>query len=154
MTLSIITAMSINRVIGINNRLPWYIPSDLRRFKELTIKREVVMGRKTYESLGRALPDRTNVILTRQKYFKAPGCEIINSLNLVTLAKGEAFIIGGAEIYQQTIELCNRMYITEIQKDFDGDTFFPEFDKDDWKETQREKHFYNDLEYHFVIYDK
>lgn len=162
--LSILVAMARNRVIGQNNKLPWHLPADLKHFKFLTMSHTIVMGRKTYESIGRPLPGRTNIIITRQTSFEAPGAMVVNSIEdalqiceETSHQTSEHFIIGGEKIYQQTLQLCQRMYITEIQKDFEGDAFFPNFNLDDWHETVREKHFSNDedrLEYHFVTLDR
>jgi len=164
MRLSILVAMARNRVIGQNNTLPWHLPADLKHFKSLTIGHSMIMGRKTYESIGKPLPGRTNIIVTKQSNFQAPGTTIVNSIEEAlekskesSCANNESFIIGGAELYRQTLKLCHRMYITEIQGDFEGDTFFPEFNQDDWQETTRERHEGNDkagLAYHFVILDR
>lgn len=160
--LSILVAMSSNRVIGKNNALPWHLSPDLKHFKTLTMGRAIIMGRKTYESIGRPLPGRTNVVITRQKDYQAKGAIIVNSVDEALKvcsahddANGEAFLIGGAELYRQTIAHCHRLYITEIQRDFDGDTFFPEFNVGEWQEITREKHYseVDSLEYHFVTYD-
>lgn len=162
--LSILVAMARNRVIGQDNRLPWHLPADLKHFKSLTTGHIIIMGRKTYESIGRPLPGRTNIVITRQKNFKAIGATIVHSVEnalqackQVSTLNQEHFIIGGAEIFQQTLKICQRMYITEIQRDFEGDTFFPEFDPNDWKETQRDKHYSdqdNNIEYHFIVLDR
>ena len=121
------------------------------------------MGRKTYESIGRPLPGRTNIVITRQKNFKAIGATVVHSVeDALQVCKQsninqEHFIIGGGEIFRQTLKICQRMYITEIQRDFEGDIFFPEFDPNDWKETQRDKHYSdqdNNIEYHFIVLDR
>ena len=162
--LSILVAMARNRVIGRNNQLPWHLPADLKHFKSLTMGKPIVMGRKTYESIGRPLPGRTNIIITHQTNYQALGAIVVNSIAAALQAckdtnpiNNESFIIGGEKLFQQTLEICQRMYITEIQKDFEGDTFFPEFDPDVWEETQRDKHIAennDNLEYHFVILDR
>lgn len=162
--LSIIVAMGKNRVIGQNNKLPWHLPADLKYFKCLTMGHPIVMGRKTYESIGRPLPGRANIIITRQTSFEATGATVVNSIEdalrvceEISTMNSETFIIGGEKLYQQTLKLCQRMYVTEIQKDFEGDTYFPEFTPNDWEETQRDKHFSDsdaNLEYHFVILDR
>jgi dihydrofolate reductase len=162
--LSILVAMARNRVIGQNNALPWHLPADLKHFKSLTMEKTIVMGRKTYQSIGRPLPGRTNIIITHQTSYKVPGAVVVNSVeDALQVCKktgaydSESFIIGGEKLYRQTIKICQRMYITEIQRDFVGDTFFPEFNPDDWEETQRDKHFSDDgnrMEYHFVILDR
>ena len=148
-------------MIGKDNKLPWHLPPDLKHFKALTMGRPIIMGRKTYESIGRPLPGRTNVIITRQNNYRISGAVVVNSIDAALKvckgsddADGEGFIIGGAELYRQTLELCQRIYITELQQDFAGDTFFPEFNVDEWLEIAREKHCSDDkdhLEYHFVV---
>jgi dihydrofolate reductase len=162
--ISILVAMAKNRVIGRNNALPWQLPPDLRRFKELTMGHHIVMGRKTYESIGRPLPGRTNVIITRQAGYQVPGAIVVASIDqaLKVCSAGkevdqEIFVIGGAQIYRQSLGLCQRIYITEIQQEFDGDTLFPELNQQEWREISREKHRLNDddgLEYHFVALDR
>ncbi len=162
--LSILVAMARNRVIGQHNKLPWHLPADLKHFKLLTMGHVIVMGRKTYESIGRPLPGRTNIIITQQKNFAVPGATVVNSIEDALLAceqanaaDSECFVIGGEKLYRQTIAMCQRMYITEIQRDFEGDTIFPEYDPSGWKETQREKYFPdndNAMEYHFVVLDR
>ena len=158
--ISIIAAMARNRVIGINNTLPWHLSADLKHFKALTMGHCIVMGRKTYESIGKPLPGRTSVIVTRQPDYQVPGAIVTGSVDEALQSCAtyeESFVIGGAELYRQTLGRCQRMYITEIQGDFDGDTFFPEFSHDEWRETAREKHHLDDgseLEYHFVVLDR
>lgn len=158
--LSIVAAMARNRVIGINNTLPWHLSADLKHFKTLTMGHCIIMGRKTYESIGKPLPGRTCVIVTRQSGYQAPGAIVASSVDEALQAcseYAESFVIGGAELYRQTLGHCQRMYITEIQRDFDGDTFFPEFGRDEWRETAREKHRLDGedgLEYHFVVLER
>ncbi|MBP6057379.1 MAG: dihydrofolate reductase [Nitrosomonas sp.] len=162
--LSILVAMARNRVIGQDNKLPWHLPADLKHFKSLTMGKTIVMGRKTYESIGRPLPGRTNIIITQQRNFEVPGATVIHSIEDALLVceqanatNGECFIIGGEGLYRQTIAICQRMYVTEIQRDFEGDTIFPKYDPGEWEETQREKYFAdsdNNMEYHFVILDR
>lgn len=159
--LSILVAMAKNRVIGRDNRLPWHLPADLKHFKFLTMGQTIVMGRKTYESIGKPLPGRANVVITRQTDYEIPGAVVVNSLEDALLVCEETstidtenFIIGGEKLYQQTIKICQRMYITEIQSNFDGDVFFPQFDPGDWEEMQRDKHVDGNLEYHFVVLDR
>ncbi len=161
---SILVAMAKNRVIGRNNALPWQLPPDLKRFKELTMGHHIVMGRKTYESIGRPLPGRTSVIITRQPDYQVPGAIVVASIDqaLKVCSEGkevdqEIFVIGGAQIYRQSLGLCQRIYITEIQQEFDGDTLFPELNQQEWREISREKYRLNDgdgLEYHFVVLDR
>tara|TARA_R110002073_G_scaffold336266_1_gene531575 strand:- start:917 stop:1426 length:510 start_codon:yes stop_codon:yes gene_type:complete len=162
--LSILVAMAKNRVIGKHNALPWHLPPDLKHFKALTMGHHIIMGRKTYESIGKPLPGRTNIIVTRQIGYQAHGSIVVHSVGDAlqvchdcSAISSEGFIIGGAELYGQTLDLCQRLYITEIQEDFEGDTFFPELNLDDWNETAREKHHLagqSNLEYHFIVLNR
>jgi len=158
--ISIISAMASNRAIGIRNTLPWQLPEDLKHFKALTMGHHIVMGRKTYDSIGKPLPGRDTVIVTRNADFAVPGCLAVNSLDAaLTVSHGdpEVFFVGGAELYRQALAIAHRIYLTEIQRVFDGDAFFPEFDKNQWVETARDKHRTegpNGFEYHFVVYDR
>lgn len=141
MLITIVAAMSRNRVIGIENRLPWRLPMDLRRFKDLTIGKPVIMGRKTFESIGKPLPGRRNIILTHNLHFVASGCLVAHSfeeaLRLAAPAE-EVAIIGGAAVYQEALPLCQRIYLTIIDADFRGDAFFPKRKTSEWKERRRE----------------
>jgi dihydrofolate reductase len=140
MTISLICATSQNGVIGLNNRLPWHLPADLVNFKKLTMHHHILMGRKTYQSIGKPLPGRTNIVITRQKDFQADGCLIAHSFEeAIELCRGddEIFVIGGADIYQQTLPFANKIYLTVIHQDFEGDTFLFEIDKTVWQETSR-----------------
>lgn len=168
--LSIIVAMARNRTIGINNTLPWRIPEDLKHFKSLTMGHHIIMGRKTYDSIGRPLPGRVTVVVTRNQELKIAslpqpqgnvpptGCAVTHSLGEAIEACAndpEIFIAGGAELYAQALPLANMLYITELQHDVEGDAFFPELDPDAWQEIAREKRIQAEpekLEYHFVIY--
>ncbi len=135
MTISIIVAVAENQVIGYNNQLLWHIKEDLQRFKSLTLGHHIIMGRKTYDSIGRPLPGRTNVVITRDKNYQADGCMVVNSLeDALNMAHqdSEVFIIGGGDIYRQTLHLVNRIYLTRIHASFSGDTFFPELDLKEW----------------------
>ncbi|MDO9050290.1 MAG: dihydrofolate reductase [Methylotenera sp.] len=156
--LSIIVAVAHHRVIGINNTLPWHLPEDLKRFKALTMGHHIIMGRKTYESLGRLLPGRTTVIVTRNTDYKVEDALIANSLQeAIALCKGddEAFLIGGAELYQEGLRLSNKLYITEIPLDVDGDAFFPEYQSEEWLESSREAHTSaQGLNFSYVIYNR
>lgn len=141
MIVSIIVAVAENHVIGDNNRLIWHIPGDLKRFKAITMGHPIVMGRKTFESIGKPLPGRTNVIISRNKEFKAEGCLVYNSLRGALEAlrhEKEVFIIGGGEIYRETLPIAQRIYLTKIHKSFPGDTFFPEINTDEWEITFEE----------------
>ncbi|MBU8892355.1 MAG: dihydrofolate reductase [Bacteroidales bacterium] len=138
--LSIIVAVAGNNVIGKDNDLIWHLPRDLKHFKETTIGHYVIQGRKTYESCGRPLPNRTNVIITRDKNYTADGCIVVHSLEQAIFeAKNdpEAFIIGGGKIYEQALSLVDRIYLTKIHHLFEGDTYFPEIKKDEWTEVDR-----------------
>lgn len=141
--LSIIVAIANNQVIGVNNTLPWHIPEDLKRFRALTTGHHIIMGRKTYESLGRLLPGRTTVIVTRNKDYQLEGALIAHSLETaLALCKNdnEVFLIGGAELYQDGLKLADKLYLTKVDLTIDGDAFFPEFDLNLWQECSRETH--------------
>lgn len=131
---SIVVAAAANGVIGNDNDLIWHLPADLKHFKNVTSGSSIVMGRKTYESIGRPLPKRENIIITRQADLTIDGCLVFNSLQeAIEKAKSEeVFIIGGGEIYKQALELADKIYLTKIHQDFEGDTVFPEIGKD-WK---------------------
>jgi dihydrofolate reductase len=158
MSLSIIVAMARNRTIGVNNTLPWRCPEDLKHFKALTMGHHMIMGRKTFDSIGKPLPGRTTVVVTRDRDLKIEGCLIAHSLQQAIAACAgdeEIFVVGGAELYRQAIALVDTLYITEIQQDVEGDAHFPEFDKNAWQETGREVRSQETpqaLEYHFVTY--
>jgi dihydrofolate reductase len=133
--LSIIVAVSENNVIGKDNDLIWKLPRDMKHFKETTTGHCIIMGRKTFESNGRPLPNRTNIIITRDKDFKAEGCVVVHSLeDAIKEAKddSEAFIIGGGVIYELTMPIVDRIYLTKIHHSFEGDTFFPELNMNEW----------------------
>jgi dihydrofolate reductase len=139
--LSLIVAMDENRLIGNDNQLPWHLPADLAFFKRTTMGKPIIMGRKTFESIGKALPGRRNIVITRDPTFSADGCEIVNGIDAaLSCCAGaeEAMLIGGASLYRQTIAQATCMYITRIHHCFDGDTWFPEFDSNDWKIENQE----------------
>lgn len=155
--IKIIVAMSKNRVIGNNNQLIWKLSSDLKRFKELTTNNPVVMGRKTYESIGRPLPNRRNIIITRNTEYSVEGCEIVSSLEeALLLTNNDCFIIGGGEIYTQSLEVADKIYLTLVNKEFEGDTTFPNLD-DKWAKISR-KDFKaddkNEYDYSFIEYER
>jgi dihydrofolate reductase len=158
--LSIIVAMAKNRTIGIDNTLPWRIPADLQHFKKLTMGHHMIMGRKTFDSIGKPLPGRTTVVVSRNRSLKIAGCIIAHSLEEALAAcagDDEIIIVGGAELYAQALPLVDTLYITEIQQDVEGDAHFPEFDRDEWQEVSREIHHQEapqPLEYHFVEYHR
>jgi len=140
MIVAIIVAIGENNAIGKNNQLLWHMPKDLKHFKDVTSGRTIIMGRKTFDSVGKPLPRRRNIVVTRQD-ITIPGCEVVKSIeDGLALCKGEdeVFIGGGAEIYQLAMHLTDRMYLTIIHQNFDADTFFPEIDYKQWKETARE----------------
>ena len=140
--ISIIAAMDENHLIGANNDLPWHLPADLQRVKQLTTGNSIILGRKNHESIGRPLPNRKNIVVTRDIHYEAPGCTVVNSIDAaIDAADGdEIFIFGGANIYQQTLDIAQKMYLTFIHETFDGDTYFPDYDTDQWIETSRESH--------------
>ncbi len=134
--ISIIVAMGRNRVIGKDNDLIWHLPADLKHFKETTMGKPVIMGRKTFESIGKPLPGRTNIVVTRNSQYKAKECLVAHSLEKaleMVSDKAEVFIAGGGEIYREAIPLADRMHITIIDHSFEGDTYFPEFSKKEWE---------------------
>jgi dihydrofolate reductase len=157
-SLSIIVAMAKNRTIGIDNTLPWRIPEDLKHFKALTMGHHMIMGRKTFESIGKPLPGRITVVVSRNRSLKIDGCTVAHSLQEAVAACAndpQIFVVGGADIYAQALGLADTLYITEIQRDVIGDAWFPEFDRSGWLEVAREKHWQETpepLEYHFVEY--
>ena len=155
--INIIVAVADNNVIGKNNQLLWHIPEDLQRFKKLTTGFPVIMGRKTFESimlsLHKPLPDRKNVVITRQKDYQVPeGVQVFGDLQsaLDILAKEEVFIIGGAQIYKQALPLADRLYVTQVKGKYDGDAFFPEISNAKWRLVNEEE--YDDFS--FFVYDK
>jgi dihydrofolate reductase len=160
MRISAICAMSENRVIGNQNKLPWHLPADLQHFKKVTLGKPILLGRKTYESIGRPLPDRCNVVITRDMQFQAPGCLVVNSIEHALKAvaySDEVFIIGGALLYHQTLAMTQRLYLTLIHQDFEGDTFFPDISLQEWAETERIHHEADDKNpyaYSFIVLDK
>ena len=166
MKVSLIVAVSENGVIGKDNDLIWHLPKDMKFFKETTMGHHVIMGRKNFESIPhkyRPLPNRTNIVITRQSDYKAEGCVVVNSLEeALKVAKSneenEAFIIGGGQIYKLAVDsdLVDRIYLTRIHHSFDGDTFFPELNSD-WIELKREDYFKDDnhkYDYSFIVLEK
>lgn len=143
LTISLIVAVAKKGVIGVNNTLPWHLPEDLKRFRMLTTGHHIIMGRKTYESLGRLLPGRTTVIVTRNRNYKVEGALIAHSMqDAIKLCKNDAeiFIIGGAELYKEGLKLAQQLYITEVDLDIPGDAFFPDLDFSEWQEMVRDVH--------------
>jgi dihydrofolate reductase len=140
---SLVVAMSRNRVIGRDNHLPWRLPADLAFFKRATLGHPVVMGRKTYESIGKPLPGRRNIVVTRDPAFRAEGCVVAHSFPEALAAAGNAeeiSIIGGSAIFAAALPDADRIYLTEVDAEVPGDTYFPDFDRSQWTETELERH--------------
>jgi dihydrofolate reductase len=139
-SLSLIVAMAKNRVIGHDNKMPWHLPAELAYFKRITTGHPIIMGRKTFESIGRPLPGRRNIVVSRNANFHAPGIEVTNSLEnaLALCADENPFVIGGASLYAEALKLAERLYVTEIEAELVGDTFFPLIDSSVWQEESRE----------------
>ena len=166
MKLALIVAVAQNRVIGRDNKLPWYLPNDLKYFKQTTLGKPVIMGRKTYESIGKPLPGRTNIVITRQTDYQPEGVKVVSSVEdaikvaeSVCLIDGqeEAMVMGGAEIYGLTLPHCERLYLTEVHAEVEGDAWFPEYDKREWAEVTREDFKAegpNPFDYSFVVYER
>lgn len=143
MPIALIVAMGENRVIGKDNQLPWHMPADLKHFRELTLHKKILMGRKTYTSIGKPLPHRTNMILTHDKNFTAPECIILHSLKEVlehVNAEEEFMIIGGTQIFEMFLPLAQKIYLTLIRHNFEGDAYFPEYSSQEWKTVSCESH--------------
>lgn len=157
---SVIAALAKNRVIGIENRLPWRLPEDLAHFKALTLGHPVLMGRKTFESLGRPLPGRTNVVITRNPDYRRDGCRVAASIPAAIALCGDAdevFFIGGADLYAQAIPLADRLYLTEVDVEATGDAWFPDYDREAFREVSRELHTGGKgetLRFDFVVYER
>ena len=157
---SLIAALAQNRVIGIENRLPWKLPEDLAHFKALTLGHPILMGRKTFESLGRPLPSRRNIVISRNADYQPVGCEIATSISAaidLCADAEEIFFIGGAELYKQVLPIVDRLYLTEVQIEAQGDAWFPEFDRARFSEISREHHVGEKgdaLRFDFVVYER
>ena len=160
MIISLIVAMDENKVIGYKNKLPWSLPSELKYFRETTKGKPVIMGRKTYESIGRPMPERLNIIVTRDTSYKADNCIVVNSKeDAVNAAKGnnEIMVIGGAEIYRLFLPIANRLYLTKVHGLFEGDTHFPEFNENEWVEVREkfvEKDNENKYSYTIIVFER
>jgi dihydrofolate reductase len=154
----LVAAVAANGIIGAHGKLPWRLPEDLKHFKALTLGHPVIMGRKTWESLGRPLPGRENIVVTRSAGYDAPGASVAASLDAaLALCAGESvvFVIGGSELYAAALPLADGLVLTEIRRDYDGDTRFPEFDRKAWRETQRKPQTAADgLRFDFVLYER
>ncbi len=141
--ISLIVAASTNNVIGTQGELPWRLSGDLKRFKAVTMGKPVVMGRLTYESIGRALPGRQNIVITRQIDFEADGCDVVQSIDAAIVVAGDAveiMVIGGSQIYQAFLPRADRIYLTRVQAEVEGDAFLPDLGMDEWCELSRERH--------------
>jgi dihydrofolate reductase len=159
MSISFILAMDAQKAIGLNNQLPWRLPADLAYFKRITLNHTVLMGRKTYESMGKPLPNRINVILTQNKDYTAEGCVIVHSVEEAVdrYKDEELFVIGGAEIFRLFMPYVDRMYITRIEHEFAADTFFPDYAADEWQLISSEDGVTNDKNpytYSFLLYER
>ena len=166
MKLALILAMSNNRAIGRNNALPWHLPEDMKYFKRVTMGKPIIMGRKTWESIGRPLPGRTNIVITRDRNFHADGVKIVHTLDeAIALAEKisvidgaeEVVVIGGAEIYALSLPKADRLYMTQVHAEVDGDAHFPEFNLNEWRELARENHQpseTNPYPYSFIILER
>jgi dihydrofolate reductase len=153
----LVAAVAANGVIGARGGLPWRLPGDLRHFKALTLGHPVIMGRRTWEGLGRALPGRENIVVTRRPGFEAPGAHVAASLDAaLALCAGEpaAFVIGGAQLYAAALPLADALELTEIHRDYDGDTRFPPFERADWREIERRPQSSDGLRFDFVRYER
>jgi dihydrofolate reductase len=155
--ISLVVAIAANNVIGNKNDLPWYLPEDLKRFRKITTGHTVLMGRKTYDSiitrLGKPLPNRVNVVVTRQNNFQPlPGVLVFHSLDqaLAALKQDDVYVIGGAEIFKQTLAIADKLYITHVKKEYSGDIYFPEVNWTEWEKTQDEPH----EEFSFATYQR
>lgn len=158
--ISMIAAMSANQVIGLNGAMPWHLPSDLAWFKKTTLNKSIVMGRKTFESIGKPLPQRRNLVLTRQLDRDIVGCDVFDSPEAIladTRDEDELMITGGAQLYQHFLPLADRLYLTLIDADLQGDTYFPDYTVFEWQEVFRESHQADEKNAHaytFIILDR
>lgn len=140
MKLSISVAMAENRVIGINNKMPWHLSADLQYFKKITMGKPILMGRRTFESIGRPLPGRENIIISRNPDYQQHGCQVFQSIESAIescIGSEELMVIGGASFYQAILPKASHLYLTQIHQTFEGDTYFPEFDRSEWYEVER-----------------
>jgi dihydrofolate reductase len=158
--INLIAALARNRVIGKRQQIPWHIPGEQAYFKKITLGHPIVMGRKTWESIGRPLPGRRNIVVTRTPNYAAAGAEVVGSLDAALQLAGDAgevFLIGGGDLFAQALPLADRMFLTEIDADFEGDALFPPFDRNEWRETSREVHAPTadrEFSYSFVVYQR
>jgi dihydrofolate reductase len=165
-SIALIAAVAQNGTVGRNNQLPWYLPEDLKYFKRTTLGKPILMGRKTWESIGKPLPGRTNIVITRQDGYEAAGARVVATLDeALVLAESiatidgvsELMVIGGAEIYAHALPLARRLYLTEVHAEVTGDARFPEWDSTQWSELSRERHEAGEngsFDYSFVVYER
>jgi dihydrofolate reductase len=160
MRIAAVVAMAENRVIGRQNQLPWQMPADLQHFKKVTMGKPIIMGRKTYQSIGRPLPGRCNIVITHDLDFQAPGCVVVNSVTSALEASAESdeiFIIGGALLFEHLLPRIQRIYMTVIHHEIDGDAHFPEMKMSEWLECERSDYqadAENAYDYSFITYDR
>lgn len=160
MNISLIAAVGKNLVIGKDNAMPWHLPADLKYFKRVTLGKPVIMGRKTFASIGRPLPGRTNIIVTRDADYRAEGCVVVRSIEQALQAAegaGEVMVIGGANLFEQLLPSATRIYLTEIKADFAGDSYFPALRTSDWRERERQDYPADDANpypYSFVVMER
>ena len=160
MSLSIVVAMDKNRLIGKDNKLPWHLPADLAYFKKITTGKSIVMGRKTHDSIGRPLPNRRNIVISRNSKTLITGCEVLTNIDEVlsiTKDEDEVMVIGGASLCEQLLPQVSRLYITKIEGKFDGDVYFPEYDESDWRQVSCESHLPDDSNlyaHHFIVLER
>lgn len=156
--ISIIVAMSENFVIGLKNKLPWHISADLKNFKNITLGNPIIMGRKTYDSIGKPLKDRDNIVISRDNSLKIDGVEVVDSLEkaiFMTAEAPETFIIGGQQIYQIALPIATHMYVTKVEGNFEGDAYFPDYNQQEWREVGREDLITEDnLKFSFLKYER
>jgi dihydrofolate reductase len=153
----LVAAVAENGVIGANGKLPWHLPEDLRHFKRVTLGHPVIMGRKTWDSIGRPLPNRLNIVVSRRTDFWAAGASVAASMAdaLASAGSGPVFVIGGTEVFRASLPHATGLILTRIHRDYEGDTYFPEFNAADWKETRREEHVSaNGIPFAFVWYER
>ena len=162
MTISTIVATAKNNVIGKDNDIPWYLPTDLKYFKKQTLNRHIIMGRNSFESIGKPLPKRTNIVVTRNPFYVATGCIVVHSIAeglKIAEQNGEteAFIIGGGKIYEQSVDLWDKLYLTEVDLEVEGDVYFPEIDFSKWEEISCEAHKKNEkdtADFTFKVFER
>lgn len=160
MIISFVVAMDRNRLIGSGNTLPWHLPADLKHFKNVTLGKPIIMGRRTHESIGRPLPGRQNIVVTRNPEYQAEGCDVVNSFEAALTAAQDAeevMVIGGSHLFAYALDQTDRIYLTVIEHDFEGDVWLPEWDDNAWREVSREHHDpdeKNPCPYRFVVLER